>query len=75
MLCGVLVTRFQDLLFSLLFVSVGSTTMDIDSLGLNGASEYFSDLFKYVFQIQVAILPSFNTFLPPHTPSSSFKSI
>lgn len=39
--------------------------MDIDSLGLSVASEYFSDLSKDVFQIQVAILPSFNTFPTP----------
>lgn len=51
MRCGVLVSRFQDLLLSLLFVFVGSTIMDIDSLSLNIASEYFSHLSKDVFQI------------------------
>lgn len=48
-LCGTLVCRFQNFLLSLLFIYVGSTAMDIDSLVLKVVSEYFSDLCKDVF--------------------------
>lgn len=50
MSCGLSVSRFQDLLLSLLLLFVGSTTTDLDSLALSVASEYFLDLSKDVFQ-------------------------
>lgn len=50
MLRVVSVFRFQDLLLSLLFAFVGSTTVDVDSLRLNVASQYFLDFSKDVFQ-------------------------
>lgn len=49
LLRGTLVCRFQNLLLSLVFIYMGSTTMYIDSLILKVVSEYFSDLSKDVF--------------------------
>lgn len=56
-LYSILVFRFKDLLLSLLFLLLSSTAMDIDSLGLNVASECYWTVPK-VFSKQVTMLPS-----------------